>query len=233
MGFLGDLWDSFTGEAQRRDIARGQKQSNALLDEGYGTAGGRLDTAYDTARSYVDPYVASGARYQSMYDDLMGLNGPEARARAQGIITSDPLWTGQLAASSQAAQRALNARGLGGSGTAALAGARVLNENYQPVLNRYAAGGAQGQQAAQVGAGLATNYGSERANLDYGVAQQKAGVAQQGANALAQSRGILGNNLLGLGSTLITGFTPGWGGATAFGNMGKAVTSGWNALLGK
>lgn len=228
MGFL----DDFTGASAQKDLKRGRTAQRNELMAGYDTAGGQLEEGYNTARGYIDPYVQGGQRYQGMYDDLMGLNGDEARTRAQGVITSDPLWSGALGQSSNAAQRALNARGLGGSGTAALAGQRVLLENYQPMLNRYQQGGQQGMQAAGMGADLASRYGSERANLSYGNAQQLAGVEGNYATGMAASRSTLTNNLLGVAGTVMAGFTPGFGGATAFGNMGSAVNKLWGAGAG-
>lgn len=223
------LWDAFTGAAQAKTIKKGSQQAQNALMTGYNTAGGALDTSYDTARGYVDPYVGTGTRYQQRYDDLMGLNGDEARTAAQGVITSDPLWSGQLAQAQNAALRNLNARGLSGSGTAALAGQRVLLENYQNMLNRYQQGGQQGLAASGMGADIASRYGSARAGLDYGNAQQLAGVHQSTANALAQAQGILPQHLMGLASMAISGFTPGWGGTSAFGNMAGGLNKLWGA----
>lgn len=224
-------WDDFSGASGRRDINRGVADANRLLTDRESTAAGQLTEGFDTARGYIDPYATSGRQYQGVYDDLMGLNGDEARARGQGIITSDPLWSGALAQQSQAAQRALNARGLGGSGTAALAGQRVLLENYNNVLNRYQQGGQQGMAAAGMGADIASRYGSDRAGLTYGVGQQLAGNRINQANAMAASRNTLTNNLLGVAGVAVNAFAPGFGGSAA-GNMARKAAGGWNAMWG-
>ncbi|HVG83810.1 MAG TPA: hypothetical protein VM820_04800 [Vicinamibacterales bacterium] len=223
------LWDDFTGASQRRDIRAGRDASLGALSSGMQAASGQLDEGYTQAMGLLNPLVASGRGYQSMMDDLMGLNGPEARARAQGVVSSDPLWAGQLGNEQMAAQRALNARGLGGSGTAALAGQRVLTERYGDVLNRYQQGAQQGASAAGAGADLSARYGSERAGLTYGNAQQVAGVQTGAANALSASRGTLMNNLMGLGSLAVSAMTPGLGGISAAGNMAKGLNSLWGA----
>lgn len=223
------FWDDFTGASARKDLRRGREAQRNELMSGYNEAFPMLTEGYDTARGYIDPYVQTGARYQSMYDDLMGLNGPEARAAAQATITSDPIWSGQFANASNAASRLLNSRGLGGSGAMALAGQRVLQENYQPVLNRYQQGGTQGLAAAGTAAGITQGKGESTANLRYGNAQQLAGVEGNFANSMASSRSTLTNNLLGLGGLLIGGFTPNIAGQTAFGAMGGALNKLWGA----
>jgi hypothetical protein len=211
-----------------KDVRAGrQAQLNALMS-GYTTAGGQLDQGYADAQARLAPFLAQGGQFSGVYADLMGINGPEARARAQQTITSDPLWAGQLGNEQMAAQRALNARGLGGSGMAALAGQRVLTERYGDVLNRFQQGAQQGAQVAGASADLSARYGSERAGLTYGHAQQQAGVHGNAANALATVRGAQANNMMGLASLGVSGMTPGFGGATAFGNM----ASGLNRMFG-
>jgi hypothetical protein len=201
------FFDDFTGASSQRDLRRGRDaQLNALM-AGETEAGGYLDRSHTDARGLLDPFIASGRGYQSMYDDLMGLNGPEARARAQETISSDPMWQGQLGLAQNAAQRALNARGMGGSGTAALAGQRVLAENWGNVLGRYQQGGQQGMTAAGAGADLTSRYGSDRAGLTFGAAQQRAGVEGSFANSMAANRGTLMNNILGVGSLAVSAAT--------------------------
>ena len=148
------LLDDFTGASQRRDIRAGRDASLGALSSGMQTASGQLEEGYNQALGYLNPLLQSGQGNQQMLDDLMGLNGPEARARAQQLVSSDPLWAGQVGNEQMAAQRALNARGLGGSGTAALAGQRVLTERYGDVLNRYQQGAQQGASVAGAGADL-------------------------------------------------------------------------------
>lgn len=223
------MLDDFTGASQRRDIRAGRDASLGALSSGLQTASDQLGEGYAQAMGYLNPLMQSGQGNQQMLDDLMGLNGPEARARAQQIVTSDPLWTGQLAQAQSAAQRALNARGLGGSGAALMAGQRVLNERYGDVLGRYQQGAQQGASVAGAGADLAARYGSERAGLTYGNAQQVAGVQTGAANALSASRGTLMNNLMGLGSLAVSAMTPGLGGISAAGNMAKGLNSLWGA----
>lgn len=226
------LLDDFTGASARRDLRSGRTAQLNALAAGEAGAAGQLAEGYSTARGYLDPYITSGRGYQSMYDDLMGINGPEARERAQALVSSDPMWQGRLGMDQNAALRNLNARGLSGSGAAALAGQRVLMERYGDVLGRYQQGGQMGMAAAGAGADLASRYGSERAGLTFGAAQQRAGVEGSFSNAMAAGRGTFMNNLMGIASLAVAGFTPGIGGTSAFSNMGRAATGGWNALWG-
>lgn len=87
---------------------------------------------------------------------------------------------------------------------------------------------------------LAYGYGSDRsnlegnnasalANLEYGNAQQNAGNRINLGNSLAATRNMGFNNLLGLGSLAVTGFTPGRYGQSAFGSMGSSMNKLWGS----
>ena len=127
-----------------------------------------------------------------MYGDLLGLNGTDARSSAQGIITSDPLWSGKLGEDTNAVLKNLNARGMGASGTAALAGQRVLLQNYNNVLDRYQGMGQTGLSATGQRAGVLTGQGDNA----YGFGATKANQALQYGNAMAGTRNSGLNNIL-------------------------------------
>lgn len=184
MGFFSD----FTGASARSDINKANKKANAALDQGYNTSQGY----YDKAASSFDPYVSSGTAGQKMYGDLLGLNGTDARSSAQGIITSDPLWSGKLGEDTNAVLKNLNARGMGASGTAALAGQRVLLQNYNDVLDRYQGMGQTGLSATGQRAGVLTGQGDNA----YGFGATKANQALQYGNAMAGTRNSGLNNIL-------------------------------------
>ncbi len=184
MGFFSD----FTGASARSDINKANKKANAALDQGYNTSQGY----YDQAASSFDPYVSSGTAGQKMYGDLLGLNGTDARSSAQGIITSDPLWSGKLGEDTNAVLKNLNARGMGASGTAALAGQRVLLQNYNDVLDRYQGMGQTGLSATGQRAGVLTGQGDNA----YGFGATKANQALQYGNAMAGTRNSGLNNIL-------------------------------------
>ena len=132
----------------------------------------------------------------------MGMAGPEARARAQEIITSDPRWQGQLQLGLQGADRSMAARGMGNSGAAHLAAQRVMNEQYDNVLNRYAGLSDRGYQSRMGGVGLAGQNMQNKASLEQGTMANAAGIATDTGNALAANRNTFGNNigqLVGLG----------------------------------
>lgn len=151
-----------------------------------------------------DPYVQSGAQSQSFYDNLLGLNGADARAESQGVITSDPLFQGQLGQNSNAMLRHLNARGASAGGQAALAGQRVLQSTYGDWMDRYRTGGAQGLNATNAMAG----YQAGRGDLSYGYGATRAGHETNFGNAMAQSRSIGINNLLGVASLGVNAMKP-------------------------
>ncbi len=226
-------WDAFTGAAQKKAIQQGSQQATQNLQTHFGAAGNWLQQANDTATGMLAPWITGGEQYRQYRDDLSGLGGEQARADAQRRLTSDPLWQGQLATQQNAMLRNLNARGLAGSGTAALAGQRVLYENYGRERDRIDNLAGQGFQAATMGADLASRYGTQRAGLETGLGQQLAGVNITTGNALAQAASTPINNLMGLGSMLISGFTPaGFSGVSPFGKMASLASQGWNKLWG-
>lgn len=172
MGFFGSL----LGKDQKNQARKTAKQSRADLAAGYGKA-----------QPILSEMAETGGEDDAFYRDLLGLNGPEARARSQQVITSDPQFTGELASGQNAMLRYMNARGASGGGAAALAGQRVLNEKYGNWMDRYRARSFEGQQAK-------TNL----ANLEYGYGATKAGQTVQSGNAMVQAMNSGVNNVLGL-----------------------------------
>jgi hypothetical protein len=184
------LWDDFTGASARSDLKKSKTQSDAALSTGY--AGQQQD--YTTAANSFDPYVEAGGKANAFYNDALGLNGADARTAAQSTITSDPLWSGGLATDQNAAYKALNARGMGASGAAMLAGQRVLTQDYGNWLDRYRDQGAQGFQATGQQAGVIQGRGNNAFN--YGATQ--AGNDISYGNAMAANRNVGINNILGV-----------------------------------
>lgn len=77
-------------------------------------------------------------------------------------------------------------------------------------------------------AGVESDYGKSQAGLATGLSTGQANNLLSGANA--QQASLTGgmNNLIGLGSTIINGFTPGKTGTSAFSNIGSTMSSLWN-----
>jgi len=199
MGFF----SNFFGDDSRQDINNANKRATADLKTGYNASQGY----YDKASASFDPYTSAGAAGEKMYGDLLGINGTDARDAAQGIVTSDPLWTGKLSADTNAVLRNLNARGVGASGAAALAGERVLAQNYDNVLSRYAGLGNQGLSATGQKAGVLTGQGDNA----YGYGATKAANDINYGNAMAQTRNAGLNNILniiGTGAKAYSAFAP-------------------------
>lgn len=194
MGFF----DSFTGASQRRDIRNTNVQATAALDQGYNQSQGY----YNQAADLFAPQAQTGQAASAFYDNALGLNGADARSQAQGVITSDPLWTGQLAEDQNALLKMMNARGEAGGGKAYLAGQRVLAQNYGNALDRYRTRADTGAQALGTLAGIRTAQGDNA----YGYGATKAGQATNYGNAIAGTRGMTVNNLMNLAGTAIKAY---------------------------
>lgn len=195
MGFFSD----FTGASARKDVNAANSKANAALDKGYNASQGYYDEAADS----FDPYVDQGGKASTFYGNALGLYGDEARAAAQDTIASDPMWSGKLALDSNNVLKNLNARGMGASGAAALAGQRVLTENYGNWLDRYANLGRQGFEATGQKAGVLTGQG----DAAYGYGATKAANAINYGNAMAGTRNTGINNVLGILGTAAKGYT--------------------------
>jgi hypothetical protein len=194
MGFLSNL----SGGSSRRDLRVAQGQADQALQQGFDQSNQR----YDQASGMLDPYARSGQQGQEFYNNLLGLNGADARASSQGIITSDPQWSGKFAADSNAMLRNMNARGQGAGGAAALAGQRVLSQNYGNAMDRYMNLGQQGLQATGAQADIRRQQGDNA----YGYGATRAANYQQMGNALAGTRSTGINNITGLVGTAINAY---------------------------
>lgn len=123
----------------------------------------------------------------------------------------------------------------GGQGLQASEAAANIRQNQGNALAQNAqwTGGQVGNNAQWRGGNLAQNNNAMTA-LRGGAAQNQGNLLNENAiargsslagnqinqaNALASSRGIFGQNLLGLGGALLGGLTPGTSGVSAFGNL--------------
>jgi hypothetical protein len=228
------FWDDFTGKSQRKDAKRGYRDSVAMLDEGKTAAEGQIkggyagadanysrerdaltsaytkaDSLYGNTPDYLAPYDATGRSANTLYANALGLNGIEAqKAFGENYAASDPFRAQNAELATEQLMKALNARGLSGSGYGAEAVARQNlmqgSQDYQNYLNNLFGMQQQGQSAAAQRtqfaqntaanrAGLSTNYGNALAgtyrsqgglNVDRGnaLADLSYGNAQQKAN---------------------------------------------------
>jgi hypothetical protein len=193
---LSGFFSDFLGKSQQKDLANSKAQADAALGQGYGTAQGN----YKTAQGMYDPYRQQGQQANALYGNALGLNGVDAqKAFGANFAASDPFRQQNADFANNSLMRQYNARGMGNSGTAALATQRASlergSQDYNNYLNRLQGQGQQGFQATGAQAGLEQGMG----DLAYGYGQQQAGNAINYGNALAQSRSIGVNNLMGMG----------------------------------
>lgn len=189
MGFNIDLF----GNNAAADVRRANKKATAALETGYG----QQSQYYDQSAGLYDPYVSEGRDASEMYNALMGLRGGDAASGAYSTLAGLPAFQGQLASDSNAVLKNLNARGMGGGGTAAMAGQRVLQQNIGNWLDRYRDAGSQGFQATNALGNVRQAQGDNA--MGYGAT--KANQAVQYGNALASTRNAGLNNLLAIAGT--------------------------------
>jgi hypothetical protein len=217
MGFL----DSFTGKSQRRDLEAGYGASQNMLREGRTAAQGALSSGLTAARSTIQPYMQSGQRGQTAYENTLGMNGAQARQQQfQTGYLDDPA----LKYREQQGQGLLNnllakynAGGFAPNSGMAMSGAGRLmadrfDQDWGGYQDRLRMLGQQGQGLAQFGAGLEYGGGKDLADLEMGYANTSAGNRINYANALAASRSIPIQNMLQIYGTAANAMASAMGG---------------------
>lgn len=154
-----------------------------------------------------------------MYGRYLGLEGQDAQQEAVGNFMADPFRAENERLANENLVRQFGSRGMAGSGAFASAAARGNLErgsvDYNSYLDRLAGVSTQGANVAGQQAGLDVGRG----DLEWNVANTRAGNEINYGNAMASSRNIATNNLLGLAGTAVKAFTPGWGGKTPLNAM--------------
>ena len=183
------------GTSQQKDLKASKAAADSALSQGYTGAMGD----YKTAQGMYDPYVKQGQQANSMYGNALGLNGVDAqKSFGANYAAADQFREQNADFANNALMRQYNAKGMGNSGTAALATQRASlergSQDYNNYLNRLQGQGQQGFQATGAQAGLQQGMG----DMTYGYGQQRAGNEINYGNALAQSRSTGINNILGV-----------------------------------
>lgn len=218
MGFF----DQFTGASQKASLANANAQANSDLKRGFDEANTHFGQAYDLYQPYTD-MRSQGQGDQNIYRQAIGLGTPDERTAAQDRYFSDPVFQKINSDQQNMMLKGLNARGLGGSGVAAAAGAKTAYGNYGGWLDRVNQSGNQGLEYGFKGTQGKAGIRGQQADLTYGYNSAKAGNAINYGNAQAAATTAGANNMMktasGLFGTVMQGFTPGAGWTTPFGNM--------------
>lgn len=237
MGFL----DSFTGKSQKRDLDKGYAESQNMLREGRMAGRQSLSSGLDSARGVIRPYMESGQRGQTAYENTLGLNGQPARQQQfQTGYLDDPALQYRQQQTQGMMQNMLakyNAGGFAPNSGMAMSGAGRLmadrfDQDWGGYQDRLMRMGQQGQGLAQFGAGLEYGGGKDLADLEMGYANTSAGNRINYANALAASRSAGVQNMIGLGGLFGKAFTPGAGGTSAGGNVMSGIGSAASMVAG-
>jgi len=196
MGFL----DSFFGKSQARDINAANAEATSLIRGGYNQAGKDTRAGYDQAFGYIDPYMQSGGKASQLYDDAIGLGNYD---NAFKQFNADPFRAGMQEAATKEANDIFGRYNPGGQHGVAQRGVmdmmlRRYSQDVGDFRNRLQGRAGQGQQMAQVGAGMATDRGNALAGLATNQATTLAGNRINYGNALAANRNTGFNNILGI-----------------------------------
>jgi hypothetical protein len=195
------LLSSFLGKDQRRDLEAANAQATGQVNQGYAQG----DARYAEAENMFAPYAQGGQQGQKIYDDLLGINGPQAQQAAQGIYAGDKYEQDALNQGNNAMLRYFNARGNVGSAAPLLAGARAAGERYGSWRDLFRGRGEQGYQATNAMAGLRANRG----DMAIGRGTTLAGNSVNFGNAMAANRNTGINNLMGIAGLGVNALTAG------------------------
>jgi hypothetical protein len=194
MSFLG----SFLGYDQQKDIKSAKAASDVALKTGLDTG----TAQYEAAKTYFDPYAASGQAANAMYSSAIGLNGQPAYQQVVDNFMGDPFRQSNEDFANKQLANLYNAKGGLYAGNAMLAAARGSLErgstDWNAWLDRLNGQQGVGYQAASSQAGLTQGQG----DMAYGYGQTKAGNEINFGNAMASARNIGINNILGAAGTV-------------------------------
>lgn len=238
------FFDAFTGRSQSRAINNAYTDSQAQLRQGEAQGRSDITSGRNDAVGTLDPWMRSGQRGQTAYEDTLGLNGQGARERAfkTGYLDDPALAYRNQNNQLQMNQlyRKYNAGGQGiNSGAATLGAGRLASEQFNTdwggYQNRLQGLGQQGQQVAGQIAGIQYGAGKDFAGLTERFTNTRAGNTISHANADAAARGIGVNNLLRVGEIAASAFGGGRGGGgggqSNYYNPGYAWTNPDNGLM--
>lgn len=183
-----------------------QQQFNARGQSG----SGRFDTAVSRAS------LERGTSDLNTYLDRLKAAGDQGQAASSQLanISSN---TGQTLAQINQGKGTGLAGFDTGMGTALANSDTARGQTLATNANNY----------ASAGAGIESDYGKGQASLATGLASGQANNLTSGASAAAQSLTGGMNNLIGIGSTVINGFTPGKTGTSPFGGMANSMKTAW------
>jgi hypothetical protein len=212
--------DAATGQSlstlgKARDVYKaGQGRQLSALGEGYDAAQG----FNQEARDGFQPYAEGGAAAFGSYQDALGLNGADGRARAVDAFRTGPGYDFMVNQSTDAAARKASALGLTASGNTLDAitrlGSNLADQEYGSYLDRLSGVSQMGMTATGQQAGVlqgmgttATNYGQNRSNI-YGQTAghvgatfgQGAGIYQNAGNTKGQLISNIGTKIGDVGN---------------------------------
>lgn len=239
MSFLADLFGGKSGQRAANDAAAA---SAAYTNTGYTRQREELGKGYGAADTILQGYEQPGQQAYGLYADAIGVNGADGYGRAKTAFDADPFRAGQQDATQRAIQsmfRRYNPSGQTGTQMAAVGrvGSDIYGQQVDGFRSRLAGLGQQGAQFGTARAGNAISQGQEMGGSYLGQNNQLGSIEAnriQGVQA-AKNQGM--NNLMQglgfIGGAALSGFAPGAGGKTAFGNMASAFGGGpRNRLMG-
>jgi hypothetical protein len=188
------------GEQARGDLGQGFDAARADLLGGYSGAEDAIAAGRDTANDRLNPWVTSGQGAQGLYDQALGVEGPEAASQfVQSYASDDPFRNFRDEQANRQLASQFNARGAfsgggegGGSGRFGMAVSRASLErgtqDYQTYLDRLERAGARGAQ-----------YAGQQGQNDMSAGSQIGSLRTQGGRDLASNATGRGSALADLG----------------------------------
>ncbi len=225
MGFL----DTLTGKTGKRVAAETMAYKQDQANEGYAANKGYAQQGYGAATGRLNPYAQAGGNAFTQYQNMLGLNGGQAQQGAMGQYQQfNPYRQAATQRLMQAGDRRAAATGQFGSGLNALARARVADDgemrDYENYMGRLQQMGGMGYGAAGQLAGYDMGNAQNRIGIENAFRQGNISNMTNYNNALDRANSSSAQSLIGLGGLALSGFMPGAGGVSAFGNIAGGLS---------
>lgn len=201
MASLGSLYDSFTGDSQKRRADEANRLATGFMQSGWDEGSGFVKDYNERGNAYLQPYSQQGQGANKLYGTFLGLDGADAQRSAfQNYQGADPFRQYNEDNALKAMSRQYNRLGMLDSGNSRYAMSRAMldrgSQDFGEYMQRLQGLGQQGLGAANSLAGYANNTGGMLGQMRMNLGQQQAGNAINYQNSLAAADGIFGNNLL-------------------------------------
>lgn len=200
MGLFDFITDAFTSDDEIKGFRAADAEATAERRRGKEAARTEFDTGLERSTAAIQPDIGAGDSARAELLAALGLSGAEAQ---QQFVDNVPLFQAEVDAGIEAANRGFAAAGQTASGAQlkglAEFGQRFKRSSFQDRLDRLASLSQLGSQARTNLANLEFTTAGQKADVEFGTAQQNAAQRINLENVVQEARQAPFKNLVELG----------------------------------